>query len=144
EGMVGGPEAVELADEGEARAGRLALEAALDAGQRQAGLRREAQFAHLRGDDGGGLAFVEAGLGVMQDRLAGLDDLVAVTVDRLAHRLFQLFLGRHAAPRTSAPCPASVPGIPVFLAVIRGRRKTGRRGWPGQAGRGDFGAASYG
>src|SRR5207248_1380519 len=119
------------------------LEAALDTGQRQSGLRREAQFAHLVSDHGGGLAFVEAGLGVMQDRLAELDDLVAVTVDRLAHRLFQLFLGRHAAPRTSAPCPASEPGIPVFLAVIRGRRKTGRIGWPGQARPRGFGGASY-
>src|SRR5205823_85353 len=130
ERVVGGSEAVELTDEREARAGRRAAEAALDAGQRQPGLWREAQFAHLLGDHGGGLAFVEAGLGVMQDRLAELDDLVAVAVDRLAHRLFQLFLGRHAAPRTSAPCPASVPSVRVFLAVIRGRRKTGRIGWP--------------
>src|SRR5438552_13274376 len=39
--VVGGSEAVELANEGEARAWGVALEAALDAGQGEAGLRLE-------------------------------------------------------------------------------------------------------
>src|SRR5712672_3207996 len=55
--VVGGSEAVELADEGEAGAGGIAAEAALDAGQGEAGLRGEADLTHLVGDDRGGLAF---------------------------------------------------------------------------------------
>src|SRR5256885_10014870 len=70
ERVVGGSEAVELADEGEARAGRLALEAALDAGQREAGLRLEAHTAHRLRGEGGGLLFVVAGLRVVEDRLS--------------------------------------------------------------------------
>ena len=68
ERMVGGAQAVELADEGEARPRRAAADAALDAGQRQAGLRFEAERAHRVGDQRGGFRFVEAGLRVVQDR----------------------------------------------------------------------------
>ena len=47
ERMVGGPQAVEFADDGEARARALAAQAALDPGQGQAGLRLEPERAHL-------------------------------------------------------------------------------------------------
>ena len=62
----------------------------------EAGLRLEPDRAHRIGDEGGGLLFVEAGLGVVEDRLAQFDDPIAVAVDRLAHRLFELFLGQSA------------------------------------------------
>ena len=87
ERVVAGAQAVELGDDGDTGAGGLAGDAALDAGQREAGLRREAEALHLLGDELGGSGFVEAGLGMMEDGLADRDDLVAVAVDRLADRL---------------------------------------------------------
>ena len=97
--------------------GALPREAALDAGQRQAGLRLEPERAHRVGDQRGGLRFVEAGLGVMQDRLAELDDLVAVAVDRLAHRLLQLFLADHPCLSSMARRTRRCPNVP--LASLR-------------------------
>ena len=94
--VVGGAQAVEFADQREARAGAGALDAALDAGEGEPGLRFEAKPAHRLGDEGGGLLLVEPGLGVVQDRLAELDDLVAAAIDRLAHRLLQFVLAGHS------------------------------------------------
>src|SRR5437667_316392 len=81
ERVVGGAQTVELADKRQARTGPAASEAALDPGQGQAGLRFEAERAHLVGDQRRGAVLVEAGFRVMQDRLAELDDLVAVAID---------------------------------------------------------------
>src|SRR5205085_6211033 len=110
-------EAVELADEGEARAGGVALEAALDPGQGEPSLRVETDLPHRVGDQRGSPAFVEAGLGVVQDPLAQFDDLVAVAVDRLAHRLLQFVLAGHRCPRlcgcrqSRIPMPGLVPRL---------------------------------
>ena len=91
ERVVGGAQAVEFADEGEARPGRVAADAALDPGQREAGSGAEAEGGHA-GDERRGLGLVEPGLGVMEDGFAEFDDLVAVALDRLAHRPFQFVL----------------------------------------------------
>ena len=104
ERVVRGSQAVQFADNGDARTAGFAGDAALDAGERQPGLRREAEAGHVLGDQTCGLVLVEAGLGMVEDRLADRDDLVAVAVDRLAHRLLQFFLARHPpSPKKVAP-----------------------------------------
>ena len=56
ERMVGGPQAIEFADKGEARARRVAPEAALDPGECEPGLRLEAEAADAFGHQRRGLA----------------------------------------------------------------------------------------
>jgi hypothetical protein len=68
----------------------------LNPGEGEAGLRLEPEFAHLVGDKRGGLALVEAGLRMVEDPFAQFDDLVALAVDRLAHRALQFVLAGHA------------------------------------------------
>src|SRR5437764_335421 len=95
----------------EARAVALDAQAALDAGQCEAGFGSKAELAHRVGDERGGLGFVEARFGVMQDRLAQFDDRIAVAVDRLAHLLLQFVLCRHARlSRLIAISSLSAPG----------------------------------
>ena len=99
----------------------------------EAGLRREAQRAHRLGDQRGGLGLVEAGFGVVQDALAELDDLVAVAIDRLAHRAFQF------VPWSARLVSPSVPAMRASPMPADAGRDARDRGAPRRLpGRGDL------
>ena len=83
----------------EARARHFALEPPLDARHGEADLRLKTEGTHALGNERCGLDLVEASLGVMKDRLAELDDLVAMAIDRIAYRALQLVLACHRHPR---------------------------------------------
>ena len=98
ERVVGGTQAVELADECQPRPRRAARKPALDPGQRQSRARRQSERAHPLGDESRGPGLVEAGFGVAQDGFAEIDDRVGMAVDRLANGAFQLVLSGHGFP----------------------------------------------
>ncbi len=101
ERMLGGAQAVELADEGEPRPGGMAGESPFDAGERKPGARLEPQCRHALRDESGGLHFVEAGLGVAQDGFTEIDDRVRVAIDRIANGSLQFILAAHLVPPPS-------------------------------------------
>jgi len=80
--------------------GRAPFEAALNAGQREAGRRLETQRRHALGNEHRSAPLVEAGFRVAHDRIAERDDLVAVAVDRGAHRRLQFVLAGHRRLRS--------------------------------------------
>ncbi len=94
ERVLGGAQAVELAEQREARPRLAAAQPALDPGQPEAGCGREAQLRHRLRDQRGGAGLVEAGFGMVQDPLAEFDDRVALAVDRLADRALQFVPGQ--------------------------------------------------
>jgi hypothetical protein len=114
ERMIGGAQAVELTDEGEARARHYPFQPPLDARHCEAGLRLKTEGTHALGNERCGLDLVEASLGVMEDRLAELDNLVSMAIDRFAHRALQFVLACHRHPDS-----ASIRGCVPFRAAAR-------------------------
>ena len=96
--MVRHPERIQLPHDGQGGTGGAARLPALDAGDGQAALRLDAKALEPGGYQVRCVGLVEARLGVAQDRLTQVDDLLPAVVDDPAGPGLEILPGSHGFP----------------------------------------------